>query len=48
MVSVAGQEDVVAYELAALQSDQGVPLVVVGQGRPHHRGLTQFYRCALG
>jgi len=25
VVSVAGQEDVVAYELAALKSDQGVP-----------------------
>lgn len=48
MVAVSGQEDVVAYELTALESNQICPLEVVVCGCPHHWGLIQFYRFAAG
>ena len=47
MVAVAGQEDVVANELAALQGNQGEPFAGGGFVSVHaFGGLPQFYLCA--
>ncbi|GAA3402470.1 hypothetical protein GCM10011577_21390 [Pseudarthrobacter polychromogenes] len=44
MVAMAGEEDIVAGKLAALEGDQWGPLMVVDAGCPHRWGLLQFYR----
>jgi hypothetical protein len=48
MVTMPGQEDVVADELAALESEQWSPLMIVKDGCPRRWGLIQFYPCAIG